>query len=347
MRTSYHQEHCPILRIFGDHADRVAKLLHINPLLMRRVTYAPRSAIHAIGAFLWLSPLASQSDIRVATLLDETNPRDLLQSAIPNAPKKLYGALDRAGDYVHDKPDYERLASLCSGPLANHLLSSGSLAPRHLDRLEALLRMDPVIISLSGIWERQLCEIKCINAVIAFVRAHGAFDAADFRLPEGAGLQAVLRKLQRALDRIGAPTPGFSLLPPYRIIRTVGEMRSVGKLLNNCVKNLRSFGSDHWLCLASGEAVYITTDAPQMLAALRQVGPDLWFLDEVEGPENADILSDTKEMLINAVHQAGVRLVRESPAHALRALGAGQTLVELEDDGEEIDGAHEVGGGAR
>jgi hypothetical protein len=31
----------------------------------------------------------------------------------------------------------------------------------------------------------------------------------------------------------------------------------------------------------------------------------------------------------------------------LRALGARQTLFECEDDAEEIDGAHEVGGGVR
>jgi hypothetical protein len=347
MNSSHHQETAPVLRIFGDHADRVAKLLHINPLLMCRVTYAPRSAIHSIGAFLHLSPLASQSDIGVATLLEETDPRDLLRSAMPNAPKRLYRALDRAGDLVLDKSYYERLGVLCVGPLSNLLLSGGSLSPRRLDRLEALLEMDPVIVSLPGIWDQQLREIEAVNVLIMFLRAHRVFDAADFKLPKEAGLPAVLRNLQQALDRIEAPAPGFSPPPPYRIIRTLGEMRGVGKTFNNCLKNLRSFGTHHWFRLASGEAIYVATDAPPMLAALRRVGPDLWHLDEVEGPENADVFSDTKEMLINAFHQVGVRLVRESPAHALRTLGAGQILIECEDDDEEIDGAHEVGGGVR
>jgi hypothetical protein len=347
MNSSHHQETAPVLRIFGDHADRVAKLLHVNPLLMRRVTYATRSAIHSIGAFLYLSPQARQSDIRVAAILEETDPRELLRSAIPNAPKMLYRALDRAGDHVLDKSYYERLGVHCAGPLSDLLLSGGSLSPRRLDRLEVLMGMDPIIISLRGILDRQLCEIVAVNAIITFVRAHGVFDEADFKLPEEAGVPAVLRKLQQALDRIEAPAPIFSLPPPYRIIRTVGEMRGVGKTLNNCLKNLRSFGTDHWLRLASGEAVYIASDVPPMLAALRKVGPDLWFLDEVEGPENADVLSQTKEMLTSALLQAGVRLIRESPAHALRVLGAGQALIECEDDGEEINGAHEVGGGAQ
>ena len=171
-----------------------------------------------------------------------------------------------------------------------------------------------------------MCEIEAVNAIIIFLRAHGVFNEDDFKLPEEAGLPAVLRKLQQTLDRIEAAAPSFSLPSPLRIIRTVRELRGVGKVLDNCVKNLRSFGTDHWLRLASGEAVYISTDAPPMLAALRKVGPELWFIDEVEGPPNADILSDTKAMLVNALHQAGVRLVRESPAHALRALGAGQIL---------------------
>jgi hypothetical protein len=343
MDSSHHQETAPVLRIFGDHAALVAKMLRFNPLLMRRVMYAPRPVIHSIGAFLHLSPLASQSDIRVATLLEETDPRELLRSAIPNAPPRLYRALDRAGDHVLDKSFYERLAALCNGPLSDLLLSSGSLSRRRLDRLEALLKMDPVIISLPCIWDRQLCEIEAVNAIIIFLRAHSALNAADFKLPEEAGLPAILRRLQMALDRIRAPAPSFSLSLPLRIIRTVGEMRGIGKLLNNCVRNLRSFGTHHWFRLISGETVYIYSDAPPMLAALRNVGPDLWHLDEIEGPENADVLCDTKKMLSNALREAGVRLVRESPAHALRVLGAGQTLIECEDDAEEIDGAVDAG----
>ena len=343
MSHSYHTEQSPVLRIFGDQAARVAVLLRLNPSLLQRVAFAPRPAIHSIGAFLHRCPDADRSDTEVAGILNERDPRDLLRSAIPHAPPRLYRALDRAGDCVLDKLYYERLACLCSGPLSDFLLSGGSLNPRRLDRLEALLKMDPVIVSLPGILDQQLCEIEAVNAIVSFLRAHGVFNEADFKLPGEAGLPAVLRKLQRALDRIEAPAPSFSLPSPLRIIRTVAELRGVGKILDNCSKNLRSFGTNHWLRLASGETVYIAGDAPAMLAALQKVGPDLWFIDEVEGPANADILSDTKAMLINALHQAGVRLVRESPEHALRALGAGQTLVECEDDAEEIKGAVDAG----
>jgi hypothetical protein len=342
----YHNERAPILRIFGDHCARMAILLRLNPLLLQRVVYAPRPAIHAMGAFLHLSPEALQSDATVAAMLEASNPRDLLRSAIPNALRKLYRALDRAGDHVLDKSCYQRLATLCASPLANFLVSGGSLNPRRLGRLEALLEMDPIIRSLPVVWDREWYEIESINSVITFLRAHGAFDEADFKLPHEAGLPAVLRKFQKAFDRIEAPAPTFSLSPPLRIVRTVGELRGVGKLLNNCVRNFRSFGTDHWFRLASREAIYIATDVPPMLAALRKVGPNLWFLDEVEGPENTDILSDRKAMLTNALRTAGVRLVRESPAHALRALGARHCLAECEDDLDEFVESPDVGASA-
>src|ERR1700722_10108217 len=188
MSHSYHTEQSPVLRIFSGLAARVAVLLRLNPSLLRRVAFAPRPAIHSIGAFLHLCPDAHRSDTEVAAMLNERDPRDLLRSAIPNAPSRLYRALDRAGDHVLDKSYYERLASLCSGPLSDFLLSGGSLNPRRLDRLEALLGMDPIIVSLPGIWDQQLCEIEAVNAIIIFLRAHNVFDAADFRLPGEVGL---------------------------------------------------------------------------------------------------------------------------------------------------------------
>src|SRR5208282_3136859 len=41
--------------------------------------------------------------------------------------------------------------------------------------------------------------------------------------------------------------------------------------------------------LAEGSAIYITSDAPPMLAAVQPVGPALRTLDELNGPANARI----------------------------------------------------------
>jgi hypothetical protein len=233
MNHPYHCEKAPILRVFGDLAARVGVLLRLNPSLLQRVAFAPRPAIHSIGAFLHLSPEACRPDSTVAAILDQRDPRELLRCAIPNAPPRLFRALDRAGDQVRERSYYERLATLCAGPLGEMLLSGGPLSDRRLDHVEGLLKMDPAILSLKAILNHSMIRIMAIEIVIIFLRAHGVFDEAEFRLPDGAGLPAILRRLQKALDRIGAPPPSFSLPPPFRIIRTVGDLRRVGKLLNN------------------------------------------------------------------------------------------------------------------
>jgi hypothetical protein len=333
MSHSYHQERAPILRIFGDHAGRMAKLLRLNPALLQRIVYAPRSAIHSMGAFLHLAPESCRPDQTVAEILDERDPRELLRCAIPNAPSRLYRALNRAGDTVHERSFYERLSKHCWGPLSDLLLEGGLLNERRLDRVEALLKMDPVIISMRGILDRPMYEIEAIDILLAFLRAHGAFEKADSELPNEAGLPAVLRRLQKALDRIEAPLPDFALPPPFRIVRTIGELRIAGRLLNNCVRHIRALGTDHWMQLASGTTVYVTTiDTPQMLVALRKVGPGLWALDEVRGPDNGSVEGDARTMLIDALRVAGVRLLRDTPSNALSMLSGTGALLNCEDD---------------
>ena len=63
-------------------AVRMANLLRIRSSLLRRVAFAPPCAVHAIGAWLYLSPERDRSDETVAMLLDETDPRHLLRAAI-------------------------------------------------------------------------------------------------------------------------------------------------------------------------------------------------------------------------------------------------------------------------
>src|SRR5208283_237726 len=242
-----------------------------------------------------------------------------------------------------DRSFYERLAVHCSGPLADVLWSDGPLDNARLDRVEALLAMDPIILSLHGILDRPLYQIGAVDILIAFLRAHGTFAEDGLRLPHTAGLPAVIRRLQAAVDWIEAPSPGFSLAFPFRIIRSVRELREVGAKLKNCVRNYRSYGTDHFFRLAEGSAIYITSDAPPMLAVVQQVGPALWTLDELNGPANARINAATKVMLIDALHAAGIRILSDSPANALSLLTGVHALRDDEnadaDDDEAIDDA--------
>jgi hypothetical protein len=76
-----------------------------------RLAFAPASAVHSVGAWLYLASEKDQPDAQVAAILDETDPRNLLRAAIPAAQARLYRALGRAGDRVRDRRFYERLSA--------------------------------------------------------------------------------------------------------------------------------------------------------------------------------------------------------------------------------------------
>jgi hypothetical protein len=328
---SYPHERAPVLRLFGDHATRMATLLRIRPSLLVRIAYAPRRAIHSIGAFLFLAADAGRPDAEVAEILDVHDPRDLLLAAIPCAPPRLYRALDRAGDQVRGRSFYERLAILCAGPLADVLLSAGPLDDARLDRAETLLGMDPIVLTFGGIHARPMYQIEAIDVLVRFLRAHGAFHENDLHVPRYAGMNAILRRVQKAFDRVRAPSPPFAMPDPFRVIRTVGELRAAGVILKNCVRSMHEGGNDHWFRLAEGSTVYITCDAPSLLAAVICVGPDLWLLDGLYGPENTDVGADVAALLTDALQIAGVRLVRKKPARAMWMLSRTEGLADCED----------------
>src|SRR5215217_3557795 len=94
-RNEATRERAPMLLVYGDLSGRVAALVRARPVLIARLIVAPREAVHAIGAFLHLAPDASKLDAEVATIINDTDPRDLLRVALPECAPRLYRALDR------------------------------------------------------------------------------------------------------------------------------------------------------------------------------------------------------------------------------------------------------------
>jgi hypothetical protein len=174
--------------------------------------------------------------------------------------------------------------------------------------------------------------------VAAFLRAHGAVAERDLRLPPKAGMQSLVRRLQRALDTLRAPPPGFAPPPPLRLVETVGELRRIGKRFENCVRDLRQFGTSHWIDLAEGRTVFLAGDDPPLLAAVRCVGPGLWMLEQVAGPRNAALPPAAREGILDGLRAAGLRVVPQEPSRALGTLTSymnrprGQAADEARDD---------------
>jgi hypothetical protein len=105
-RNELPPERAPLLLLFNDLAPRVAVLVRTRPTLVHRLIVAPREAVHAIAAYLYLAADTLKADVEVAEIIDETDPRHLLRAAIPNCPRRLYRALGRAGDRVHPRRYY-------------------------------------------------------------------------------------------------------------------------------------------------------------------------------------------------------------------------------------------------
>jgi hypothetical protein len=321
--------------VFGDLAPRVTALIRIRPRLLNALGFAPCRHIHAIAAFLYLAADAGRPDHEVAAMLEESDPRDLLRKALPDAPLRLYRALDRAGDRVHQRSYYERLGRLCAGPLAEQVLAAKPLNDSVLSRAETLLNADPALLQISSLISRPY-EVEALDIMLTFLRAHGVFSDSDLQQPKGSKIAAVVRRLQASLDKIKAPPAGFSLPAPFRIVESVGELREIGTILQNCVSD-GDGGIGHWMRLADGSVVYISNESASILVALHRVGPGLWYRDEGRGFRNACIDDDLDSLLTASLQHAGVRLVSERPSDAFQTFNAANGLATLEDEiGEDL-----------
>jgi hypothetical protein len=317
--TSTIRERAPLLLVFGSLADRMADILRSRPSLTARIAFAPPEAMHAIAAFMYLAPEASGSDKDVGDLIEHTDPRDLLRMALPDCPATLYRALDRAGRSVRDRSYYERLDAVCRGPFGSAFLD-GDLNDMRLDYYEALPTMDPLIANLRAALPEMRHLASAVDTLVALLRGYGVIGSCDLDLPRNARTGAVLRRLLRGLYTARAPRPPFTVPEPFRLVETIGELRDLGRRFKNCLANVILYGTNHWLDLANGTAVYLLTEEPHLLTELRSVGPNLWHIDQMTGPRNAAPSPALRQSLEQKLRGAGIRLVEVSPGYAISDL---------------------------
>lgn len=334
-------ERAPFVRIFGDLAPRVAQILRADPALAIRLTFAPREAIHSIGAYLHLAadPEASPADL--AAKIAATHPRDLLREALPDCPARLYRALDRAGDQVLQRRFYERLGAVCRGPYGERFLRSGSVGPYRVDFYEKLELMHPITQRLAVAMPEETSLLQCLDTMVRLLRARMLLSDADVHLDKKAGVAAVARLVTYAADHLRAPEPPFSIPPYLRLIRTGKELREHGKRLGNCISSFRGFGSNHLFRLAEGSTVYMASDEPAYMVALTRAGPGLWWLEEARGAGHEILTYEDNAKLMQSLRDAGVTVVPEEPSQAFsriigRSIDARHPL--LEDFGDEMAG---------
>jgi hypothetical protein len=329
-------ERAPLLLVFSDLAPRVAALIRARPLLIARLIVAPPEAIHAIGAFLHLSPDSVNPDAEVAEVINETDPRKLLRDALPDCPRRLYRALDTAGDRVLTKSFYERLGAVCRGPFADALLD-GNLTLDRIAYHETLSRMDPATAAMRVGFRENTHVLDSVNCMVSLLRAHGVLRDEEMRLPAGAGMPAVARRIRMALGRIEVPDPGFAVPEPFRLVRTTEELQRLARSFENCVALPQWGAAKYYVNLVDGSTVFLTSDDPPLLAAMHRVTHGVWQFEQCVGPKNVAPPRGARSALIRGLIAAGLQIVETDAQTALARIEQEATRgrdgeIDLDDD---------------
>jgi hypothetical protein len=287
-------ERAPLILMFGPLADRVAALLRVRPSLICKLTFAPREAIHAIAAFLYLAPEARETDIDVASLIDTSDPRELLARALPGCPVRLYRALDTAGNIVQPRSFYERLDTICRSTLAADLLA-GPLSGERLGFYDAIRTMDPLVVEFRSTLGESLYVANAVHTLGVPRRNHDVLVQCDLSLPKNAGMNGLLRRLLHSVDALHAPEPPFTIPPPLSLVGSIDELRRVAGIYRNCLREIGHYSAALWFDLVEGNMVFLTSEGPSVLIALRKVGWNLWLFEQMEGPRDRPVTSECDE----------------------------------------------------
>ncbi|MBL6454589.1 hypothetical protein JMJ55_04580 [Belnapia sp. T6] len=327
----------------------MASLVRVRPSLVSRLILAPREAVHAVGAFLHLAPDALRPDVEVAEVIDGSDPRKLLRAALPNCPARLYRALDTAGERVLSRRFYERLGQICRGPFADALLDD-DLTTDRIAYYETLSEMDPATAALRTAIRENSYVLDSVNCMMSLLRAHGVLRDEDMRLPSGAGMPAVARRIRMALARIAVPDPGFAVPEPFRLVRTTDELQRIARSFQNCVALPDWGAAKYHVNLVRGLTVLLVSDDPPLLAALHRVADGVWQFEQCAGPKNAYPPLGAKSALIRGLRAAGLTIVETDPQSALARIEQGAKrgrdldvgLDDNDDDGDDEDGEDEI-----
>ena len=313
-------EHAPMLRVWGSAlAPHVARLISAYPRLLMRFARAPRRALHSYAAYIYCAIKSGVADQVLALRLEATDPRRLLAQAFPGCDRRLYRALDKAGDRVHEAAFYTRLDRLLRGPLAEPVLNAEALNTRVLACQEAIQRMDPLVVRARRAVSSDPRQAEALDSLARMLRSFGVLDDATVNcLPENAGQPALGRFLRRQMGMIRAPDPGFTPPDGLRLIRSVRELHDAGVRMNNCLRKFGDAFRTYWVDLATGHRAFLVAEDPPAAICLRRCGPSIWYLEQVAGRNNAALTLEAQERIESELDKLdGAVVLRQHPQYVL------------------------------
>jgi hypothetical protein len=211
---------------------------------------------------------------------------------------------------------YERLGAICRGEFADALLD-GDLIENRLAYYESLSRMDPATVAMRVGFRENTHVLDSVNCMVSLLRAHGVLRDEEMRLPAGAGMPAVARRIRMALGRIEVPDPGFAVPEPFRLVRTTDQLQQLARSFENCVALPQWGAAKYHVGLVSGATIFLASDDPPLLAALHRVTHGVWQFEQCIGPKNVLPPRGARSALIRGLVSAGLKIVETGPETAL------------------------------
>jgi hypothetical protein len=217
---------------------------------------------------------------------------------------------------VLGKRFYEPLGAICRSEFADALLG-GDLSERRIVYYEALSRTDPATTALRSGFREDTYIVESVDCMISLLRARGALREDEMRLPAGAGMPAVARRIRTALGRIDAPDPDFPVPEPFYLVRTTDELQRLARSFENCVALPQWGAAKYHVNLVQGSTVFLTSEEPPLLVALHRVADGVWQFEQCAGPKNAAPPPGARSALIRGLVAAGLKIVETDPQTAL------------------------------
>lgn len=293
-----------LLTPFGWTTESLARLARAEPALLIHLFDLDRSRMHLIA--LALAHVDRRVPPEFGLFLACASSREIVDRVLGRRPAGITRALRRLPDEVLRRESYRHLVDLLKEPESAKFLNYADWIDESTIRL---LREVPVPLRRVFLSATKFC----------FQRPYGFADALRFLVARGGApsyeslvsdlatvnqASQFVAKMKRLVEALPLPQgmPLAQIGRAHRLDRTA-DIRRLAKRWKNCL-------ADYVQQIDDGEcAVYLWKQGEASAACLVQrFGRLGWFLEEVQGPDNADPEPERLEAIESAFAAAGIPL---------------------------------------
>lgn len=296
-------------------AGHVARLIARHPDLARRLALAPERTLHALGIWLYDAIAREIEDEAMAAMMIGTDARLLLAAALPNHSPDLPRALGRVGAQVKKARFYGDLNTVLSGPAAKALPREGQITAAHLRTACRIVEFGTPLTHIAAVLAGSDHRVNAAAGAVRYLRALGLARAIE-ETPPCSGWRSFASRLMDDLDAARSPITDFPVLPGWRLIETVADLRKVGHALRLCVAEF-AYGSANYLqTFLGGRAAFVVSDEHRTLALVSRFG-DEWVVTEASRRGNGPPPVQVRQALEDGLRHAGLCVAVIDPCSAV------------------------------